>query len=87
MLFAEIRDIKNLELRKKFQYILYTYFFRNQADSPNFLTIKFLLPVRLSARQASRYYARPFTALNEPDAKTFSMRIRRKQRGIEPAGE
>ena len=24
---------------------------------------------------------------NEPDAKTFSMRIRRKQRGIEPAGE
>ena len=26
-----------------------------------------MLPVRLSARQASRYYARPFTALNEPD--------------------
>ena len=24
--------------------------------------IKFLLPVRLSARQASRYYARPYTA-------------------------
>ena len=44
--------------------------------------MKFLLPVRLSTRQDSRYYARPFTALNEPDAKTFSMRIRRKQRGI-----
>lgn len=46
-----------------------------------------MLPVRLSALQATRYYARPYTALNEPDAKTFSVRIRRKQRGIEPAGE
>jgi len=46
----------------------------------------FVLPVRLSARQASRYYARPYTARKRA-AKTFSMRIRRKQRGIEPAGE
>ena len=35
--------------------------------------IKFLLPVRLSAQQATRYYARPYTALSEPDAKTFSL--------------
>ena len=31
-------------------------------DNKRSLKIKFLLPVRLSARQASRYYARPYTA-------------------------
>ena len=46
-----------------------------------------MLPVRLSARQASRYYARPYTARNEPDAKTISTRTRRKRRGMEPAGK
>ena len=47
--------------------------------------MKFLLPARLSAQHATRCLARPYTARIEPDAKTFSIRTRRKQRRIKPA--
>ena len=41
---------------------LYENFFVLRNSIENNAQIKFLLPVRLSARQASRYYARPYTA-------------------------